>query len=143
MLTASLRANPIFYADAQLIPYGRFSERRPGGATQYDVNISHPVDFSGKRRARTNYATRAMKVTEAQYQDAVRIEINNLYTAYLDILSARQTSRYAKASSDGLAGLIRATQLLYEKDMASRADVNQVRGRRRSPTSAWPTPRRT
>ncbi len=130
VLTASLRANPIFYADTQMIPYGRFSERRPGGATQYDVNISHPVDFSRKRQARTNYAARALRVTEAQYQDAVRIEINNLYTAYLDVLSARQTSRYAKASSDGLERLIRATQLLYEKDMASRADVNQVRTQR-------------
>lgn len=127
VLTASLRANPVFYADSQLIPYGRWSKQRPGGPVQYDVNISHPVDFSHKRRARTDYASRALRVTEAQYQDAVRIEINNLYTAYVDILSARQTQRYAKASVEGLAGLIRATQLLYEKDMASRADVNQIK----------------
>lgn len=130
VLTASLRANPIFYADAQLVPYGRFSDERPGGATQYDVNISHPVDFSRKRRARVAFASRAMRVTEAMYQDAVRMEINNLYTAYLDVLSARQTTRYAKASSDGLTGLIRATELLYEKDLASRADVNQVRAQK-------------
>ncbi|WP_237170535.1 TolC family protein [Paludisphaera borealis] len=127
VLTASLRANPILYADSQLIPYGRWSEQRPGGPVQYDVNISHPVDFSHKRQARTEYASRALRVTEAQYQDAVRIEINNLYTAYLDILSARQTSRYAKASAEGLAKLIRATQMLYEKDRASRADVNQIK----------------
>lgn len=130
ILTASLRANPIFYADAQLVPYGRYSDERPGGPVQYDVNISHPVDFSLKRRARVDFATRAMHVTEAMYQDAVRLEINNLYTAYLDVLSARQTTRYAKASSDGLTGLIRATELLYEKDLASRADVNQVRAQK-------------
>ncbi len=130
VLTASLRANPIFYADAQLVPYGRYSDERPGGATQYDINISHPVDFSRKRRARMEFATRAMHVTEAMYQDAVRLEINNLYTAYLDVLSARQTTRYAKASADGLTGLIRATELLYEKDLASRADVNQVRAQK-------------
>src|SRR5262245_12422471 len=91
VLTASLRANPILYADSQLIPYGRFSDRRPGGPTQYDLNISHPIDYSHKRRARIDYATRALKVTETQYQDAVRIEINNLYTAFLDVLAARQT----------------------------------------------------
>jgi len=130
VLTAGLRANPIFYADAQLVPYGRWSEERPGGPVQYDVNISHPVDFSRKRRARVEFATRAMHVTEAMYQDAVRLEINNLYTAYLDVLSARQTTRYAKASADGLTGLIRATELLYEKDLASRADVNQVRAQK-------------
>jgi cobalt-zinc-cadmium efflux system outer membrane protein len=126
VLTASLRANPVFYADSQLIPYGNWSKERPGGPIQYDVNISHPVDYSHKRRARTDYASRALRVTEAQYQDAVRIEINNVYTAYVDVLSARQTQRYAKASVEGLAGLIRATQLLYEKDMASRADVTQI-----------------
>lgn len=130
ILTASLRANPIFYADAQLVPYGRYSDERPGGPVQYDVNISHPIDFSLKRLARVDFATRAMRVTEAMYQDAVRLEINNLYTAYLDVLSARQTTRYAQASSEGLTGLIRATELLYEKDLASRADVNQVRSQK-------------
>jgi cobalt-zinc-cadmium efflux system outer membrane protein len=126
ILTASLRANPILYADSQLVPYGSFSNRRPGGPTQYDLNISHPIDYSHKRRARIDYATRALKVTEAQYQDAVRIEINNLYTAFLDVLAARQTVRYTRASVAGLERLLRATRLLYEKDIFSRADVSQV-----------------
>jgi hypothetical protein len=43
ILTASLRANPVFYADAQLVPYGRYTRTQPGGQTQYDVNISMPV----------------------------------------------------------------------------------------------------
>jgi cobalt-zinc-cadmium efflux system outer membrane protein len=127
VLTASLRANPILYADSQLVPYGNFSNRRPGGPTQYDLNISHPLDYSHKRRARIDYASRALKVTEAQYQDAVRIEINNLYTAFLDVLAARQTVRYTRASVTGLERLLRATRLLYEKDIGSRADVNQVK----------------
>jgi cobalt-zinc-cadmium efflux system outer membrane protein len=128
ILTASLRANPILYADSQLVPYGSFSNRKPGGPTQYDLNISHPFDYSHKRRARIVYATQALKVTEAQYQDAVRIEINNLYTAFLDVLAARQTVRYARASVAGLERLLRATRLLYERDVFSRADVNQVTG---------------
>ena len=135
ILTASLRANPILYADSQLIPYGRFSDRRPGGPTQYDLNVSHPLDFSHKRRARTDYAARAHEVTEAQYQDAVRLEINNLYTAFVDVLAARQTVRYARASVKGLERLLRATRLLYEKDIGVTSDVNQVRPSRRSPRS--------
>lgn len=127
VLTASLRANPILFADSQLIPYQPYSNQRTGGPVQYDVNISHPVDFSHKRRARTEYAARVVNVVEAQYQDAVRLEINNLYTAYLDVLSAQQIARYAKASVEGFDRLIRATQLLYEKDLATRADVSQVR----------------
>lgn len=127
VLTASLRANPIFFADAQLIPYGNYSERRPGGPVQYDVNISHPVDFSRKRQARTAYASQALRVVEAQYQDAVRLEMQNVYTAYVDVLAARQIARYANASVEGFDRLARATQLLYERDITSRADVSQVR----------------
>ena len=94
------------------------------------MNISHPIDYSHKRRARIDYASRALKVTEAQYQDAVRIEINNLYTAFVDVLAARQTVRYTRASVAGLEGLLRETQLLYEKDIGSRADVNEVKAQR-------------
>lgn len=130
ILTASLRANPILYADSQLIPYGSFSDRRPGGPTQYDLNVSHPIDYSHKRRARMDYAARALGVTEAQYQDAVRIEINNLYTAFVDVLAARQTLRYTRASVTGLDRLLRVTQSLYEKGTGSRADVNEVKAQR-------------
>ena len=51
VLTASLRANPILYADSQLVPYGSFTDERPGGPTQYDLNVSHPIDYSHKRQA--------------------------------------------------------------------------------------------
>ena len=46
VLTASLRQNPIFYADGQLLPYGHYSFARPGGPQQYDVNVTIPLDVS-------------------------------------------------------------------------------------------------
>jgi cobalt-zinc-cadmium efflux system outer membrane protein len=130
ILTASLRANPILYADAQLVPYGSFNDRRPGGPTQYDLNISHPIDYSRKRLARIDYATRALKVTEALYQDAVRLEINNCYTAFVDVLAARQIVRYARASVAGLERLQRATDIFYREYGGSRADVSEVKAQR-------------
>ena len=88
MLTANLRANPIFYADSQLVPYGSDSVQKPDGPTQYDVNVSYPFDLSHKRQARTVYASRALKVMEAQYQNEVRLAIGNLYAAFVDVLAA-------------------------------------------------------
>ncbi|GAC1449050.1 MAG: TolC family protein [Isosphaeraceae bacterium] len=126
ILNASLRANPIFYADGQLVPYGRYNRNRPGGQTQYDVNVSYPLDLSRKRQARTLYATRAKRVIEAQYQDAVRTAIDQLYAAFVNVLSARQTVRYAKASVQGLSQLYKVTYQIYEKDQNTRADVNRV-----------------
>jgi cobalt-zinc-cadmium efflux system outer membrane protein len=132
ILNAGLRANPIFYADSQLIPYGQYSRERPGGQTQYDVNISYPFDLSHKRQARTQVATRAKRVLEAQYQDAVRISIDNLYTAFVDVLAARQTALYAKTSFETLGQLQSVTQTLFDKDQATRADVNRVKIERES-----------
>ena len=61
-----LRANPILYSDVQCVPYGSFSKARPGGQTQYDLNVSYPLDVTRKRQARTLVACQAKKVLEAQ-----------------------------------------------------------------------------
>ena len=127
ILTASLRANPIFYADAQLVPYGQYTRDRPGGQTQYDVNVSIPFDLSRKRQARTASALRATKVTEAQYQDAVRQTIDNLYSAYVDVLSARRTIAFSEAGLKGLEGAYRATEDLVKRGEKKPSDLARVR----------------
>ena len=126
ILTASLRANPVLYYDAQLIPYGSYSEQRPGGQTQYDLNVTIPLDLNHKRRFRTEVATRAKRVVEAQYQDAVRQQIGNLYTAYVDVLAARETVRYARASIRGLDRILQATKSLRRGGELRPADVSRV-----------------
>ena len=109
VLTAGLRANPLLYVDSQLIPYGNYSAQRPGGPLQYDLNVTYPLDVTRKRRARTLVAARARSVLQAQYQDAVRLQIDNLYTAYSDVLAARETIRFAEAAREGLAELLTRT----------------------------------
>ena len=126
VLTAGLRANPFFYADGQLVPYGRFDRAQPGGPTQYDVSITHPFDISGKRQARTLVAGRAATVLEAQYQDAVRIQIDNLYTVYVNVLAARETIRFARAAVRGLRQVQEMTRVLYERADATRPDVGRI-----------------
>jgi cobalt-zinc-cadmium efflux system outer membrane protein len=132
ILTAGLRANPILYADAQLVPYGQYAKGHPGGPAQYDLNVSHPLDLSRKRRARTVVAQRALTVLEAQFQNAVRIQINNLYTAYVDVLAARETVRFAEASASGLDRVLEMTETLYRKASLTRPDVVRVRMQRES-----------
>lgn len=102
ILTAGLRANPVLYTDVQNVPYGNFSPNRPGGQTQYDINVTYPLDVSGKRRARTLVACRAKKVLEAQLQDAVRMELDNVYTEFVDVLATRETVREARKAVEEL-----------------------------------------
>ena len=127
ILTASLRANPVFYADAQLVPYGQYTRQRPGGQTQYDINISYPLDVSRKRQARTASAVRATKVTEAQYQDAVRQTIDNLYSTYVDVLQARRTIAFSEAGLRGLRSSLAATIGLLLGKEKKESDVARLR----------------
>lgn len=131
ILTASLRANPLLYFDTQFIPYGKFSEQKPGGPTQYDLNITYPLDLSRKRRARTEVASRAKKVTEAQYQDAVRQAIDNLATAFVDVVAARETVRFARASLAGLEQNLTTARGLLEVKTTS-AQVTDIEVQRDS-----------
>jgi cobalt-zinc-cadmium efflux system outer membrane protein len=126
ILTAGLRANPLFYADAQLVPYGQYSNTRPGGPLQYDINITHPFDLTGKRRARRLSATRAKNVLELQYQNAVRLQIQNLYTVWVDLLSARQLLAFRRKSLEGYQQLYDVTLRFYQRGTTVISDVRRV-----------------
>ena len=98
ILTAGLRTNPLIYMDSQFIPYGAFNDATPGGPTQYDLNITYPLDVSQKRQARTVVARLARTALEAQFQDVVRRQIDNVYRAFVSLQSARIDLRAAQAA---------------------------------------------
>ena len=125
VLTAGLRANPLIYADSSHVPYGSF-QGTSGGPTQYDVNITHPIDLNQKRRRRAEAAVRAQKVTEAQYQNAVRLQLDNLYTAWVDVLAAREKIVLLETGLRNLGDQKRAIETLAKQGAASRSEVNNV-----------------
>jgi cobalt-zinc-cadmium efflux system outer membrane protein len=127
ILTANLRANPIMYTDAELIPYGHFSFLRPGGPTQYDINVSYPLDVTFKRLARTRSAREARSVTEAQLQDAIRSQIDNLYTIFEDDVAAGLTVKFSETFSRGIRTLYARTEELYRREQVKEADLLAVK----------------
>jgi cobalt-zinc-cadmium efflux system outer membrane protein len=135
-LQANLRSNPIFYQDGQLLQYKgtstAFTRAAPGGPSQFDTNVTYPLDVSHKRRARTMVAARAERVLEALYQDAVRQRIDDIYGAFVTALAARQTMRYAKASAGRLVDVTERNEQRFKKGDISEAELNQVRIRLRT-----------
>ncbi len=136
ILQASLRSNPVFYQDGQLLQYRgtstAFTRAAPGGPSQFDTNISYPLDISHKRQARTMVAARAERVLEAQYQDAVRQRIDDVYGAFVTALAARQTLRYATSSVKGLEDLTARNEDRFLKGDISQGDLNRIRIRLRN-----------
>ena len=122
ILSAGLRGNPLVFASADENPYGRYSQQRPG-ENGYGVTIIQPIDANNKRRVRILAAQQAKRVLEAQYQDAVRLEIDNLYTAYVDVLAAREGVLYVQAS---LAGLNEAVSLIERQVRGNQQTVIEL-----------------
>lgn len=97
IISAGLRANPLIFFSGNNVPYGQYTPQSQGSTT-YGITWVQPLDLNNKRRARLDVAGRAKLVLQAQYQDAVRLEIDNLYTAFVDVLNARETVRSIEAS---------------------------------------------
>ena len=101
ILQANLRSNPVFYQDGQLLQYGgtstKFSRTAPGGPSQFDTNVSYPLDISHKRQARTMVADPRRTRLGGAYQDAVRQRIDDVYGALCDRLW-RRARRFAMRS---------------------------------------------
>ena len=125
LLSAGLRNNPLLFASADNVPYGSYSEARPG-ENSYGVTVIQPFDLNHKRGARVAVATRARRVIEAQYQDACRQEIDTLYTAFVDLLAAREALRYANAGLRGFDAVVATTQKLVQGQEEARIEIDRM-----------------
>ncbi len=125
VLTAGLRGNPLVFGSVDDAPYGQYSPTKPGDVG-YGVTIIQPVDINRKRAYRVIAAQRARDVLQAQYQDAVRLEIETLYVRYVDVLAARENLRYVDASLAGLADVRGAIEQLVRGQEVSTLDLDRI-----------------
>ncbi len=126
IVTAGLWANPILLFDTQFIPYGSFSEERPGGPTQYDLSITMPLDLSGKRKNRVAVASATQYVLVQRYRDAVRVAIADLSLVFLDMLAAQAGIQLLEAGQAGLEEALNTTRRLFETGVRTQVDVARI-----------------
>lgn len=125
VLTAGLWSNPLLFASIDGVPYGGYSPARPG-STIYGITLVQPFDVNGKIRARSRLARIGKQVLCAQYQDAVRLEIENLHAVWVDVLAARTTVRYLQTSATNFDALIRSTQDRVQRGAAPEPELDTV-----------------
>lgn len=123
VLTAGLWSNPLVFFSADGVPYGSNSPQRPG-SNGYSVALVQPFDINGKIRARTRLAEAGLAVLAAQYQDAVRLEVENMHVSFVDVLAARATLGYLRAGTAGLDLLVQSTQQRVSRGEAPEADLD-------------------
>jgi cobalt-zinc-cadmium efflux system outer membrane protein len=134
ILTAGLRENPLIFYGSDTNAYGSYSPERPGEA-EHGISLVMPIDYMGKREKRIDLAKDQKRVLAAQYQNAVRIAIDDLYTAYVNALVARQSQRAAEDTLTLLDEVIQAhaariagTPEPSEIELEERDDLTVERG---------------
>ncbi|HZV05136.1 MAG TPA: TolC family protein [Gemmataceae bacterium] len=125
ILSAGLRNNPFLFLSVDSVPYGRYTPQRPG-ATVYDITIVQPIDISGRRRNRILVAQQAKRVLEAAYQESVRQEIDRLYTAYVDVLEARENARALRASAARASQLVESVRDLVRQEKRPEIEASRL-----------------
>lgn len=125
ILSAGLRNNPFLFGNVGNVPYQRYSQQRPGGVN-YEVTVIQPWDVNQKRKARIRVAQSAKNVVECLYQDSVRVQIDNLYTSFLDVLAARETLRQQQVGLEGLEEVVKATRQLVQSKQIAETELERV-----------------
>jgi cobalt-zinc-cadmium efflux system outer membrane protein len=96
------------------------------GKSGLEVLRYEPLEIVPRRWARALVARRAEEVLAAQYEDAERTQIGNLFTAYVDLQTAELHVRFAEASLKALEQMHGVTKTLFEKDQATGADLARL-----------------
>ncbi len=109
ILSAGLRENPLLFYSSDSVPYGSYSRQRPA-SIDHGISLVFPVDYTHKRQARVAVATREKQVLEAQYRDAVRLAIDDLYGAFVEALIARQATQGARRGQARIVAILRQAQ---------------------------------
>lgn len=122
ILSAGLRNDPVIFLSATQLPYQSYSPQRPG-TPLYDLTLVQPLDVSGKHRSSIGVAEREYQVLEVRYQDAVRHEIDRLYTAYVDVLEARVLRNTAQTDVTLLSELVETARRLVGQGQRPRAEL--------------------
>jgi outer membrane protein, heavy metal efflux system len=125
IVSAGLRNNPFLFGDASGVPYQNYSPNRPG-MVSYGVTLIQPWDVNRKRLVRIQVAQSARNVVEALYKDAVRLQIDNLYTAFLDVLHAREALRQLQVGLEGMEKVAEATRKWVASGNGTPADLERV-----------------
>lgn len=125
VISAGLRNNPFLFGDVSNLPYQRYSPQRPGEIS-YGVTLIQPWDVNKKRLVRIRVAQSAREVVEFLYQDAIRVQIDNLYTAFLNVLAAREAVRQLQVGLEGWEAIVKETRKQFGAGKISQADLDRV-----------------
>jgi cobalt-zinc-cadmium efflux system outer membrane protein len=129
-VTASLKPNPLFWTDGQLLQLAKdFTPTRQGGPPQQDFQLGLPVDWFlfGKRAAAMASASQAIRVSRAEYENLIRERVTKAALAYYDVLEADKLLTLALQDVQTLEGIAANTQKAVDAGGRAQVELNRIR----------------
>ena len=110
--TAGLWTNPAVLFDTGLEPISQsnWNQTNAGGPRQFDMIFSYPVDLSGKRSAGVKSAHAAVDIAKANFEDALRLKVQDIRLAYIDVIAQEHQLSLAKEKEATLKNLVTMTE---------------------------------
>lgn len=111
-MTAGLWNNPAVLFDTVFQPLDRanWNQTNAGGPKQYDVIFSYPLDLSGKRSTAEKSAHKAVDIAKAAFEDALRLKIQDIRLAYIEVMAQEHQLSLAKEKEGTLKNLVTMTE---------------------------------
>jgi outer membrane protein, heavy metal efflux system len=105
----------------------------PGGLRKSRIQ---PRELIPRRWVDTLMARAVKRVLEAQYQDAMRTRVDNLYTAFVDLDVAQRSVRFNEAGLNGQEMLLKLLMDQHKTGQVSEAEVARIKIQRELAASA-------
>lgn len=128
-VTASLKPNPIFATDGQLIPLTRpFTPEQQGGPPQFDAAITYPIDWFlfGKRKAAMASAGIGVQQNEATYYDLIRTRVRDASVGFVEILELKALREVAVQDVQNLERIEAMTRKALEAGFRTTVELNRI-----------------
>lgn len=107
-IQAALWTNPSIGIASTLNPFrGEYDQTTSAGPRQLDLQLALPVDWSGKRAARTKAADIAIELATAAYTDKIRTTIRDARLAFVHALYLRNKLTLIRQKKNAMQSLVR------------------------------------
>jgi len=129
-ITANLRPNPTLDFDSQFLPIfspSDFSADALSEVQQFDVGIGYLFERGRKRQHRLQAARDQTAVTSAQVSDAERTLIFNVGQAFVSVLLAESTLRFALLDLKSFEDTVDIAQTQYKSGYISEGDYLKIK----------------
>jgi outer membrane protein, heavy metal efflux system len=129
-ITANLRPNPTLNFDSQFLPIfspSEFSADNLSQVQQFDAGIGYLFERGHKRQRRLQAARDQTAVTSAQVSDAERTLIFNVGQAFVSVLLAESTLRFALLDLKSFEDTVDIAQAQYKSGYISEGDYLKIK----------------